>query len=778
MKDIYVAITAASYSGNKGAAAMLQSSISQLYEYYGDKLNINLMSVYPKEDKEQIPFDFIKVISCKPEQLLFVSFPLALLHYIFQWCKPLCMLLEKNKILKSYSETDFVIDEAGISFVDSRGFVMNTYAFVCAAVPILMRVPVVKYSQAMGPFHTVSNRLLAKMILPKLRLICARGQVTYDNLAEVGIMDNVVLCADGAFTMSDSILTKQEVGELCEKEKGFYNDNVIGISLSSVVEKKCKKNNIDYKKIMVEFIDYLNEEGFHVLLIANAARENSIKSRNNDLMVCDEIYADISDKDAVMWYHKEMTPEEIREHIGKCRVLVASRFHAMVGALQRKVPVLLVGWSHKYQEVLDMFGLGKYAIDFSTLSFEILKREFHLFMADEKAIREQIEVNYDKVIESSKNNIKAIVAAVNGLETSRKKTLFDFTNPEKYIGKHLVCRKGYAGSEEIRANAASGGIITALLCYLLETKQIDGAWVTRSSICNGELGYYSYIATTKDEIMAASSSVYMDMPLLRHIEMLRQFPGKLAVVLTPCMMQAFNVVLGKEKELNEKVVLKIGLFCSGNHSKEATLLPLKKLKITLEDAQRLYYRRGHWRGVSTVRYNDGTSKDFSYTKSICAYKNAYFFEKKRCMLCQNHFASTADISMGDIWLKSMRKEACKNTCCIIRTNEALSFYKQACSEGVIIDSHISRKDVIRGQKRALVFKFQCAKAKIEMLKKEGKIVSTDIDVSECCRWNHRLAFWLAEKNRKFSIESYEKLSKVPMVMIYYYMCLIRMLLSF
>ena len=44
MKPINIAITAACFSGNKGAAAMLQSSIKQLRERYGEKLNIFLMS--------------------------------------------------------------------------------------------------------------------------------------------------------------------------------------------------------------------------------------------------------------------------------------------------------------------------------------------------------------------------------------------------------------------------------------------------------------------------------------------------------------------------------------------------------------------------------------------------------------------------------------------------------------------------------------------------------------------------------------------------------------
>ncbi len=130
MRDITIAITAASYSGNKGAAAMLQSSIKQLHDVYGDRLNINLMSVYPSEDKKQLPFDFINITSTKPEQLLFIAFPLAILYKLFKWCPPIKKLLLKNKILKTYTNTDLVVDEAGISFVDSRGF-CNEYLRFC-----------------------------------------------------------------------------------------------------------------------------------------------------------------------------------------------------------------------------------------------------------------------------------------------------------------------------------------------------------------------------------------------------------------------------------------------------------------------------------------------------------------------------------------------------------------------------------------------------------------------------------------------------------------------
>ena len=407
MKEIVVAITAASYSGNKGAAAMLQSSIKQLYKKYGEQLKINLMSVYPEEDKEQIPHNFINIVSCKPEQLLFQAFPLAILYKGLGWIPGVKSLIKKNNIIKAYTKTDLVVDEAGISFVDSRGFVMNTYAFVCAAVPMLVGTPVVKYSQAMGTFKNPYNRFLAKWILPKISLICARGQGTYDNLAGIGITKNVKLCADGAFTMEDDEKWDKEVNRVC-KEDRFYTKNVIGLSISSVVEKKCNKLNIDYQKDMIQLVDYLNEKGYPVLLIANAARINSEKPRNNDLMVGDAIYEGVANKDMVRWYHKEMDAEEIRAYISKCRYLIASRFHAMIGALEKQVPVLLIGWSHKYQEVLDMFELGQYAIDFSKLDISLIEKEFEKFVQDENSIRRRLKENHSAVMESSRKNIEYI----------------------------------------------------------------------------------------------------------------------------------------------------------------------------------------------------------------------------------------------------------------------------------------------------------------------------------------------------------------------------------
>lgn len=756
MRDITVAITEASYSGNKGAAAMLQSSIRQLHDVYGERLNVNLMSVYPADDRKQVPFDFVKVVPAKPEKVLAIAFPCAIAYWLFRWLPPVKKILLKQPILKAYSKTDLALSEAGVAFVDSRGFVMNMYAFVCSAIPMLMGVPVVRYSQALGTFKNGMNRFLAKRILPKCRKIIARGEITRENLEGIGVTENVTVCADGAFTMADDPAMAEKVGKLWEEDP-FFRGDMVGLSVSNVVNNKCAEKGLDYPKVIAEFIGELNKAGYHVLIIANAARLNSEKTRNNDLMLGDKIYAACGDHDAVRWYHEEMTAEELREHIGRCRFLVASRFHSMIAGLERRVPVMLVGWSHKYKEVLDMFGLGEYAADFSALSRETLMSGFEKLKADEGLIREKLEAHIGEVKESSLKNIRIACEELDRTVAEGKRKGYDRTGaPEAY----LAIRKGYALKDEDRKNAASGGVVTALLCSLLRHGDIDGAWVTKAVFEGGKASYKTWIATTEEEIRDAGSSVYMNVPLLSHLDLLRNFKGKAAVIMQPCMMKAFCAALEKEPALKEKAAVKLGLFCSGSCRAEATDLALKKAGVGTEGAERLFYRRGFWRGPGTVVYADGHEATFSYTKNFCTYKNAYFFYKMSCFSCRDHFAECADASFGDIWLKEMKKEAIKHTGCVIRSEQALAWLNRAAEEGDLCLKYMGERDLLRSQKRALVFKHK-------VCPRERKK-----------KWNYRLAYRLAEHNRKVSEQHPERVGKWPVKIVFYYMCFIRWLMNF
>lgn len=406
-----ISILATNFAGNKGAAAMLKSLIVNLSLDFSGTLEYNLLSVYPKEDEDQNPYSNLKVVSCKPEQIIFVAFPLAIIFYLVQWIKPLRLLLLKNKILKALYESDLVVDEAGISFVDSRGFVMNTYNFICVATPLLLGKRVVKFSQAMGPFSGW-NKLLAKIVLPRIKTICARGKGTYEHLNSLGLQ-NVALCADGAFVMHDSEESRANINNIIAGDV-FYEKQIISVSVSSVVEKYCDKTGIDYIGIMTNFIDHLiSNRNYGVIIIANAARKKSTARKNNDLIVGQKIYNKLVYKQGARFYNEEFTPEEIREFIGLSKLMVGSRFHAMIGALYKGVPVLLVGWSHKYKEVLDMFVLGQHSTDYKKLNLQDLIEKFGILEKHAVEIRGNISIYLPDVQKSAYNNISIIISELN-----------------------------------------------------------------------------------------------------------------------------------------------------------------------------------------------------------------------------------------------------------------------------------------------------------------------------------------------------------------------------
>ncbi|MFA6309280.1 MAG: DUF6020 family protein [Clostridia bacterium] len=406
-----ISILAATFSGNKGAASMLESIIDNVSKKVSD-VGFDVLSVYPNEDMEQNSYENVRVVPCKASQIVFGAFPLSILYLMFKWLPPIKKLILKNQILNSFSRCDLVVDAAGISFVDSRSLVMNFYNYICMFVPLALNKKVIKFSQAMGPFKKLSNRTLAKSILPKIDTICARGLITQSYLKELNL-SNTVLCADGAFVLPNDKKTEKEIGNVIAKSK-FFNEKTVGLSVSSVVYKYCTDAGIDYVKTMAEFIDYLtNDKEFNVIIIAQSARFNTESLKNNDLPICKKVFDLVANKEKCINLDTEMTPREIREYIGSCEMLIASRFHAMISSLYKGVPVFLIGWSHKYKEVLDMFGLGNYAADYKQLSVNLLKDNFALFEKDLGKIRKKITENLDTVKASSMKNIEIIVEALN-----------------------------------------------------------------------------------------------------------------------------------------------------------------------------------------------------------------------------------------------------------------------------------------------------------------------------------------------------------------------------
>jgi len=767
-----IAILAANFAGNKGAAAMLKSIVKNLDTEY-EEASYNLLSVYPKSDRKENTFENLKVVSCKPHEIIFIGFGLAVLYYILRWFWPAKKILLKYKILKALYQADIVIDAAGISFVDSRGFIMNTYNFICVATPILLGKTVIKYSQALGPFNTFWNRTLAKIVLPRLYRICARGKITESHLNTLKLK-NITLCADGAFSLPDDPEAKKRVKTII-KDDNFYDKKIVSISLSSVVDKYCTRIGIDYRNIMSSFIDYLiKEKNYGVLIIANSARKGTMKSHNNDLIVCQSIFDRVENKEGCRWYPDIFTPEELRVFTGFSYLMVASRFHAMIGALHKNVPVFLVGWSHKYKEILDMFSLGENAIDYRQLSLDKLIIEFNLFEQKREEIYKKIKENLPDIEKNSKKNFEIIKKALEENKNSYGKGVLDYNNPEKYIGNFKKMYIGYANNKDIREGAGSGGIISSILIYLLKKGEIDGALVSKQTMIDGKIGVKTFIARNAEEILDCRTSIYMDFPIKKHLKDMLEFKGRIAIVALPCFLKTLKKLEKENAGLKEKIPYRISLFCSGNNTGKLIKKILSKNRIKLPEVERIIFRKGHWRGMTHLLMKDGSEKIISYMHNIGTYRNLYYYSLPKCFSCQDHFGFYSDISCGDFWLSEMKNNPIKHTSIITRNEKTDNLLNEMAHNNIIKLQAVSAREILKSQKRALVFKFNSAYAR----KRVGRFFGFECTAAdlEKSKWNHYIAAFLIALNMK--LYKSKLIDFIPNKLLFVYMCFLRSLISF
>jgi coenzyme F420-reducing hydrogenase beta subunit len=633
---------------------------------------------------------------------------------------------------------------------------------------------VIKFSQATGPYNNISNRTWAKLVLPKMYSVNARGTITKDHLNGLRL-NNIRLCADGAFLMPDDPVATEYVDNLIATEQ-FYDIPYISLSVSSVVYKYCEKNNIDYIATMVQFIEYLNEKGYGVLLIANAARAGKEKLKNNDLPICREIMQSFEDKSTVKYYDEEFTPEIIREFISHSEILVASRFHSMIGGLEKGIPTLLVGWSHKYKEVLNMFELSENALDFKQLQLDTLILEFEKIEKDRNKIRQQILYYLPKVKEMAYRNFKVIF---DYMEEYERKNTGVIKKLEPYFGDYKGTYIGYTKDENIRSHASSGGMVSQLLINLIETKKVDGVLVSKQYIENEEIATKTFIAETKEEIIDCGTSIYTYFPLERQLKSIIEYKGKVAVVVLPCHLKVLKALYEKDTIYEEKIKYTFTLFCSGVVDKVLMKKMLEKNNIDMRNAKRVFSKKGHWRGNTIIEMKDGSEKAISYIYNFATYKNSYYYSTKKCFSCQDFFGYSSDISFGDIWLKEMKDNPIKHTAMIARTEKGKDLLIETKRNNTISLCPIKKEKIIKGNKRALIYKFLTAYARKQIGKKKGYNYREDPPVKNK-KWSYYLVAYFIIKNmdRSKSNKKMQKTLNRNSKIMFLYMCFIRFFLSF
>lgn len=389
-----ITIIGSALSGNKGAAAMLESAVQTLDARLGD-VDFTLLSMYPDEDRAQNHYPNLSVVRADPARLGVVINSLALAHRLLPFARP---LLRRHPAVRALADSDVLLDQGGITFTDGREkFLLYNVASILPA--LNLGTPVFKCAQAVGPFRNPINRIVSKTFLPKAHTLVTRGRITHEHAAGLGLT-NLHAGADYAFSLEMD--GTEEASVSSQIDLGFFEDgDVVGVCPSVVLQKKVDAREGDYVGQMVAFIERLRAAGKKVLLVPHSVRTGTDKTHNNDLPLCTEINDRLSAGEDLLFVDRELSSQQLRFLIGRCSLFVASRFHAMVSSLAMAVPTLVIGWSHKYREVLEMFELEEWAFGHDQLTPDHLWSRFEELSERRAEVQDKLDRHVPEVKRAS-----------------------------------------------------------------------------------------------------------------------------------------------------------------------------------------------------------------------------------------------------------------------------------------------------------------------------------------------------------------------------------------
>ncbi len=393
-------------SGNQGAASMVLATVASMGTV-DPEAKFTLLSYYPTEDRSLQHPPNLEVLDARPVRLAAVIGVGALLWRVLP---PLRSIIESSvPEIAALAEADVVLDQGGITFSDGREkFLIFNVATLFPG--LVMGVPTVKCAQAMGPFEGKVNRGLAKLLLPRLSAIVARGAVTEAHLDRLEL-GNVSLGTDIAFLLpppgEDDISAAEAVFD-----SGAFRSSpiVVGIAPSVVIEKKVDAKGGNYRALMREVIERQVELGRQVVLIPHSLRADPASTHNNDGPLVEDLARGF-DPDVVRAVGDRLGPEALRHIIGSCDVFVSCRFHAMISSLSMAVPTLVLGWSHKYGEILDLFDQGEFCLDNSQLDADRIEVLLERLLLERIVVAEQLSNRLPAVRELAAKQVDLIAEA-------------------------------------------------------------------------------------------------------------------------------------------------------------------------------------------------------------------------------------------------------------------------------------------------------------------------------------------------------------------------------
>ena len=239
----------------------------------------------------------------------------------------------------------------------------------------------------------------------------------------------------------------------------------------------------------------------------------------------------------------------------------------------------------------------------------------------------------------------------------------------------------HARDPEVRHRGASGGVLTALGQYLLETNEVAAVLHVKAAP-GAPMRTVATVSETPDAVLDAAGSRYGPAAVLMDFEAMLARGVPFAVIAKPCDIGAVRRMMDMDPRARALVRYCLTLVCGGASDLGKSRRVLDGLGV-VEDDLRLFRYRGHGNpGPTRIETRDGRGFELTY-QDMWADEGGWGIQP-RCKICPDAIGEAADLAAFDCWPGAAPTgEDDGFNAVMARTETGRSLFERAVADGVL-----------------------------------------------------------------------------------------------
>lgn len=207
--------------------------------------------------------------------------------------------------------------------------------------------------------------------------------------------------------------------------------------------------------------------------------------------------------------------------------------------------------------------------------------------------------------------------------------------------------RSWAADPEIRHEGSTGGVLTALGIYLLESGRVDFILHAKAGVAEPTFGE-RYLSFSREDVIAGAGSRYGPTAPLTDMQDALDRNQPFAFIGKPCDIAALRNYARHDSRVDELVKYWLTPVCGGFFPPESMTDFFDRIGVKRDDITNFRYRGRGCPGPTRIETKDGTIKTAHYL-DVWGEDETQWSLPFRCKICPDGIGEAADIAASDTW---------------------------------------------------------------------------------------------------------------------------------